>query len=128
MKEIDYNDDSKESKLRRWVDNLQLESWQLELLITGFSIFLLASGLDQFEAFRQQIKFDKLMATNDYRLVFTSAGLFIINTIPYALKYFLVSLLLHLLLRGFWIGIVGLSSVSNNIDFDKLKLKGPFRK
>jgi len=128
MKEIDYNDDSKEGKLRRWVDNLQLESWQLELLITGFSIFLLASGLDEYEAFKQHIKFDKLTASSDYMVVFTGAGLFIVNTIPYALKYFLVSLLLHLLLRGFWIGIVGLSSVSNNIDFDKLKLKGPFRK
>ena len=128
MKEIDYNDDSKEGKLRRWVDNLQLESWQLELLITGFSIFLLASGLDEYEAFKTSVKFDKLMPSNDYTVVFTGAGIFILNTIPYAIRFFLISLLLHLLLRGFWIGIVGLSSVSNQIDFDKLKLKGPFRK
>ncbi|WP_420385661.1 hypothetical protein [Roseivirga sp.] len=128
MEEIDYNDDSKEGKLRRWVANLQLESWQLELLITGFSIFLLASGYDEYENFRRSMRFDKLVIMNDYTMVISVAGSFIINTIPYAIKFFLVSLLLHLLLRGFWIGIVGLSSVSNNIDFEKLNLKGPFRK
>lgn len=126
--ETEFNDDSKEGKLRRWVDNLQLESWQLELLITGFSIFLLASGLDEYEAFRLRVRFDKLVVSNDYTVVFTGAGIFILNTIPYAIRFFLISLLLHLLLRGFWIGIVGLSSVSNQIDFDKLKLSGPFRK
>ncbi|MFT6054658.1 MAG: hypothetical protein ACJASP_001552, partial [Roseivirga sp.] len=41
MSSTEHPKDSEEGKLRRWVSNLQLESWQLELLITGFSIFLL---------------------------------------------------------------------------------------
>ncbi len=128
MEEIDYNDDSKEGKLRRWVANLQLESWQLELLITGFSIFLLASGYSEYEDFRRNTSFNKLVIANDSSIIVSGAGRFILNTIPTAFRFFLISLLLHLLLRGFWIGIVGLSSVSNVIDFEKLKLKGPFRK
>ena len=44
-------DKKNESELRRWVSNLQLESWQLELLITGFSIFLLATSLEQYDSF-----------------------------------------------------------------------------
>jgi len=45
MKQIrtpEGNDDGNdEGKLRRWVSNLQLESWQLELLITRFSYWRL---------------------------------------------------------------------------------------
>ena len=128
MEEVDYNDDSKEGKLRRWVANLQLESWQLELLITGFSIFLLASGLDEFQQYRAEINFNKFVSTGDNTVIFAAAGRAILWAIPFAFRFFLISLLMHLLLRGFWIGIVGLSSVSNNIDYDKLKLKGPFKK
>lgn len=128
MEEIDYNDDSKEGKLRRWVDNLQLESWQLELLITGFSIFLLASGLDQYDAIQARINFDKFVITSDNTIILTTVGRALLASGPLMIKFFLISLLLHLLLRGFWIGIVGLSSVSNSIEFEKLNFKGPFRK
>jgi hypothetical protein len=44
------------------------------------------------------------------------------------LKFFLINLLVHLLLRGFWIGIVGLSSVSSKIDFDSLNFRGKFKR
>lgn len=119
---------SDEGKLRRWVSNLQLESWQLELLITGFSIFLLATSIDQYDTFRDSLRFNKLVVTGSANSIFIASGTFIVNTVPFALQFFLISLLVHLLLRGFWIGIVGLSSVSNNIDFDKMKLQGPFKK
>lgn len=128
MAQLKRPEDNEEGKLRRWVSNLQLESWQLELLITGFSIFLLATSIDQYAEFSANFKFNKLVATSAGNLVFVQSGKFIINTIPYALQFFLISLLVHLLLRGFWIGIVGLSSVSNNINLDKLNFKGPFRK
>ena len=115
-------------KLRRWVSNLQLESWQLELLITGFSIFLLASSMEQYESFRQAIIFDKLSpGSHTSNPLFAQSAVILLNTIPWVLRFFLINLLVHLLLRGFWIGIVGLSSVSSIIDFDKLKLKGKFR-
>lgn len=128
MAKMERPQERDEGKLRRWVANLQLESWQLELLITGFSIFLLATSIDQYEEFRQSLRFNKLVPTMSSDAIFIASGSFIVNTIPYALKFFLISLLIHLLLRGFWIGIVGLSSVSNTIDFESLNLKGPFRK
>lgn len=121
--------DRSDSKLRRWVSNLQLESWQLELLITGFSIFLLASSLDEYERFRSAMVFDRLSpGSSSSNPLFALSGIFLLNTIPWALRFFLINLLIHLLLRGFWIGIVGLSSVSSVIDFDGLKLRGKFRK
>lgn len=117
-----------ESKLRRWVANLQLESWQLELLITGFSIFLLAESVQGYRDWSNSLIFNKLVPAGNANAIFVVSIRFIVDTIPYALQFFLISLLVHLLLRGFWIGIVGLSSVSNNIGLDSLNLKGPFRK
>lgn len=128
MAQLRRPDDNEEGKLRRWVSNLQLESWQLELLITGFSIFLLATSITEYDEFSASFRFNKLVPTSSSNVIFVQAGRFIITTIPLALQFFLISLLVHLLLRGFWIGIVGLSSVSNSIDLDTLKLKGPFRK
>jgi len=135
MKQLRTPEDNEESKanndngkLRRWVSNLQLESWQLELLITGFSIFLLATSIDQYAEFSASFIFNKLVPSSVANGIFISSGQFIVNTIPFALKFFLISLLVHLLLRGFWIGIVGLSSVSSTIDLESLNLKGKFRK
>lgn len=116
-------------KLRRWVSNLQLESWQLELLITGFSIFLLATSLDEYDAFKSAIEHNKLAPSSESGNPLVSISvLVLLDTIPWALRFFLINLLIHLLLRGFWIGIVGLSSVSSEIHYDKLKLRGKFRK
>lgn len=116
-------------KLRRWVSNLQLESWQLELLITGFSIFLLATSLDEYDSFRRAIQYNKLSpSTDSANPMLGFSVITLLNTIPWVLRFFLINLLIHLLLRGFWIGIVGLSSVSSEIHYDKLKLRGKFRK
>jgi hypothetical protein len=116
-------------KLRRWVSNLQLESWQLELLITGFSIFLLATSLDEYDTFRRAVQYNRLSPSSDSANPLLAISVVtLINTIPWALRFFLINLLIHLLLRGFWIGIVGLSSVSSEINYEKLKLKGKFKK
>jgi len=118
-----------DGKLRRWVANLQLESWQLELLITGFSIFLLATGIDEYAEINRNIQENQLNpGANGISPLLSIAVNFILDTIPIGMKFFLINLLIHLLLRGFWIGIVGLSSVSNHIDYDKLKFRGRFRK
>jgi hypothetical protein len=129
MSSTEHPKDSEEGKLRRWVSNLQLESWQLELLITGFSIFLLASGIDEYNRFNSNFQETKLInGANGVNPLINSSFRFILNTIPLGLRFFLVNLLIHLLLRGFWIGIVGLSSVSSKIDFESLNFKGKFRK
>ena len=118
-----------DSKLRRWVANLQLESWQLELLITGFSIFLLATGIDEYESINRNLQENQLNpGANGINPFLSIAVNFILDTIPIGMKFFLINLLIHLLLRGFWIGIVGLSSVSSHIDYEKLRFRGKFRK
>ena len=43
---MDYNS----PEFRKWLDKLQQESWQLELLISGFAIFGLVSAIDLLDA------------------------------------------------------------------------------
>jgi len=129
MKIPEIEEGNESSKLRRWVSNLQLESWQLELLITGFSIFLLATSLDPFDEFKNEFLFNKVKpAGESMNPVMVVPVIFILNAISIILKFMLFNLLIHLLLRGFWIGIVGLSSVSSKIYFEKLEFKGAFKK
>jgi len=107
---------------------LEPSARKLAIRVANHSIFLLAASVDQYAEFSASFRFNKLVASSALNVIFIGAGRFILNTIPLALNFFLISLLVHLLLRGFWIGIVGLSSVSNTIDIESLKLKGPFRK
>jgi hypothetical protein len=106
--------------LTKWLDKLQQESWQLELLISGFAIFLLIGGLGPYHELRQQI--DTLSLAN---------GNFGILTLPYetlrmAYYVLLLSLLLHVIMRGLWISTIGLRYVSGDIDFAQLSLSSQF--
>ena len=39
-------EESQKNKLSKWLESLQQESWQLELIISGFAIFLMLSMID----------------------------------------------------------------------------------
>ena len=103
------SNDFKDSKFKELLDKLQQESWQLELLISGFAIF----GL--FTAY-PQIKVALQIAKNDNEIY-----LFPILLIALiACSILLFNLMIHVILRGLWIGALGLRYVSGDIDFVKL--------
>lgn len=108
------------NKLSRWLDQLQQESWQLELLISGFAIFLLIGGLEPFHGLEQQIA--RLMLQDTSYVVLT------ILYQPLRMVYYVLlgSLLLHVVLRGLWISTIGLRYVSGDIDFDELSFQDKF--
>ena len=109
------SNDFKDSKFKELLDKLQQESWQLELLISGFAIF----GL--FTAY-PQIKIALQIAKNDneiYQLPFLVIALL-------ACSILLFNLLIHVVLRGLWIGALGLRYVSGDIDFEKLNYTKKF--
>jgi hypothetical protein len=108
------------SKLSRWLDQLQQESWQLELLISGFAIFLLIGGLEPYHAL--ELKIQRLSLLNEA---------YTILQIPYqilriAYYILLASLLLHVMMRGLWISTIGLRYVSGDIDFKQLSFAPRF--
>ena len=93
-----------------WLEKLQQESWQLELLISGFAIF----GLFEFHNF-----LDTYISTSIITTLIT-------QTIKKAVYIFIVNLLIHIFLRSLWIGAIGLRYVSGDIDYDKLNYSNKF--
>ena len=117
---MEEHKNKKKSFFSEWLEQLQQESWQLELLISGLALF----GI--WESQNVIIRFDyyiDVFATAEYRPY--------LRTFRYLLWYswsiFLLNLLIHIILRGFWIGAIGLRYVSGDIDFDTLNYSDRFK-
>jgi hypothetical protein len=107
----------KDSKFKELLDKLQQESWQLELLISGFAIFGLISGFPHIEtAFNIAENSEQTYASNVLRISLISCSILIFN------------LVIHVILRGLWIGALGLRYISGDIEFDQLKYQSNFTK
>ena len=100
--------------LSRWLDALQQESWQLELIISGFVIFLLIGGWPAVTGFESDLQ---LLLTDDrsYMPVFL---LYMVGRTAYL--SLLICLVVHVVMRGLWIAAIGLRSVSGEIDYRSL--------
>ena len=109
----------KKSFFKEWLEQLQQESWQLELLISGLALF----GIWESQA---------LLDRFDYFIIVESVSTFrsYLNTIHFVLEagwaIFLTNLLIHIILRGFWIGAIGLRYVSGDIDYSELNYSERF--
>ncbi|NET31664.1 MAG: hypothetical protein F6K19_06640 [Cyanothece sp. SIO1E1] len=110
------------SKLTQWLEVLQQESWQLELLVSGFAIFLL---IGTYEPLLDLGRKARLLASESS----TYAALLIPYGILMAVWFALVfNLIIHVLFRGLWISTIGLRYVSDDIDFDYFGFSPPFDK
>lgn len=104
-------------EFKELLKRLQEESWQLELLISGFAIFGLISAYPSIEI--------AMLDSQNGMQIYT----FVIYAIAYASCAILIfNLLLHVLLRGLWIGALGLRYVSGDIDYESLKYSPKFTK
>ncbi|WP_340202773.1 hypothetical protein [Ascidiimonas sp. W6] len=104
-----------DEKFKKWLDILQQESWQLELIISGFAIF----GLF---AIKEPIHINVLEAEMQ-RNVYAS---FLWQGLMISWVIITFNLIIHVVLRGLWIGAIGLRYVSDDIDYDKLSYSKKF--
>ncbi len=117
---MQINEEHSKKDLSEWLDKIQVESWQLELVLSGFVIFLLLAGLEPYHSLWESMD----------DLARESIGLSILE-LPYhtfriAYYILIVATIFHVFLRGLWISTIGLRSVSGDIDWDQLKLTGRF--
>lgn len=108
------------ARLADWLDRLSQESWQLELILSGFAIFLLASAYEPLAELGYRIEGLDVSLTVKIQLMMPFA------TLMAALLILLINLCIHVVFRGLWISAVGLRSVSEDIDFDVLQLQPRF--
>ncbi len=107
----------KDKKFKKWLDILQQESWQLELIISGFAIFGLFSAQEPIEIYLSESQSND----NMYEGVFWTG--------IYLSWYILaINLLIHVVLRGLWIGAIGLRYASADIEYDTLNYSSKFTK
>jgi len=98
-----------------WLELLQQESWQLELLVSGFALF----GI--WESRHMLNRFDAYVGSHmleDPSIIFVMAGLSLLLNAAWGI--FFINLLIHVVLRGLWIGAIGLRYVSGEIDYKTL--------
>ncbi len=104
-----------DTKFKKWLDVLQQESWQLELIISGFAIYGLFMIIEP-------IEMANLEAQNDGNIykIFLMQGLWV------SWYILTINLIAHVILRGLWIGAIGLRYVSGDIDYEKLPYSPKF--
>jgi hypothetical protein len=109
----DYN----RPEFKQLLQKLQEESWQLELLISGFAIFGLFTAYPSIKlAVDDAQNSQQIYSFVIYSIAWVSCAILIFN------------LMLHVLLRGLWIGALGLRYVSGDIDYENLKYSPKFTK
>jgi len=100
--------------LKKLLDRLQEDSWQLELLVSGFTIFGLFYALEPVQnAFRTAIYEDDILK-DVYQTVYTAILILIFN------------LIIHVILRSLWIGALGVRYVSGEVEIDNLNYSKRF--
>jgi len=111
------SNDPQNVKFKKWLDILQQESWQLELIISGFAIYGLFMIIEP-------IELGNLEAQNDRNMykIFLMQGLLV------SWYILTINLIGHVILRGLWIGAIGLRYVSGEIEYDKLAYSPKFTK
>ena len=111
----------KKNILTEWLEQLQQESWQLELLISGFALFGIWESREILESFTNFLAVNNPVDSN------ASIVFYIVTQmLRAAWLVFFTNLLIHVILRGLWIGAIGLRYVSGDIDYDKLKYSDSF--
>ncbi len=103
------------SERPKWLKRLQENSWEAEILISGGAIFSLLQMGDYVSTFSNSLKEIRMISGTNEILVFL---LLAINGVT-------IGFFSHLVLRGFWIGLVCLHYGSpQGINFNKLKVQG----
>ncbi len=102
-------------EFQKWLDKLQRESWQLELIISGFAIYGLILAYEP-------IAIKAMHALQTEQIIHNQ----MLGLVGIAVLILIINLIGHVILRGLWIGAIGLRYVSGDIDFDNLNYSEKF--
>lgn len=101
----------------KWLQTIQLNSWEAELLISALVLYALFQAPDYLDKVAlQNFERDSLLR-----------GL--LNVFKRAVSLLSIGYILHILVRGIWVASVGMSYVfPEGIDAEKLRFKRKFKK
>jgi len=109
------------NNITNWLERLQQESWHLELLVSGFSILLLVQAGQQLIKLQEYLQLHYAFSEEVDSILATLIGMGILSCVVLS-----ICLIIHIVLRGFWIGTIGLRSVQPKVDFKRLRYAPAF--
>lgn len=106
-------------KIPKWLKRIQQNSWEAEILISGLILFALFKTPKYFNEF-----IDALVAEIPEMFVYEST----LNFFKFSVLFLVIGFVFHLILRGIWVGMVGLSYVfPNGVKNEKLRYRPKFK-
>lgn len=115
--------ESNKHEENEWIEYIQRESWHLELLVSGFSIFLLIQAYEGLSGVFDYLNLHVRLVDNLDGPLRGLIGILILSSVVLT-----CNLIMHVFVRGFWVGTVGLRSVQDRINLDKLNYSEFFTK
>ena len=110
---------NKKSENTSWLTELQQKSWEPEILLSGIVLY----GLFQIPSILDTV----LLYTKDNLYGDTTDLDNLISSLKVALHWLTCGLILHLISRGIWVGMVGLSfTFPNGLNKKRIKVTGNF--
>lgn len=114
---IDTDHNKREEQTPKWLQTIQLNSWEAELLISALVLYAL---------FQVPEYLDKIALQNFSR---DSRMHNLFSLVERAIQLLSWGYILHILVRGIWVASVGMSYVfPGGVDAKNLKFKGNFKK
>jgi hypothetical protein len=101
-------ENNNKNMLKKLLDRLQEDSWQLELLVSGFTIFGLFYALGPVGDALDKASYEHDILREFYYIIYGAIFILILN------------LVIHVVLRSLWIGALGLRYLSGEVDIEKL--------
>jgi hypothetical protein len=115
---MDNVTEDKKHTIPKWLKELQENSWELELLISGGAIFTLFQVSDVWINWLENMNIISFLPGRPFFLLLGTLGL---ETLK-------LGFILHLILRAFWLSMVCINYVfPSGINKEKIKWKKPFR-
>ena len=106
------------NKIPKWLSDLQENSWELELLISGGAIFTLFQVSDVWINWMEVIGITGSIPARSVFLMLGTLGLEVLK----------IGFISHLILRAFWLSMVCINYVfPAGINEDKVKWKKPYK-
>lgn len=121
MSKTEGNKRSSHEAFKKLLDQLQMESWQLELIISGvalFAVWELRSVVGFLSEFQEV--YGRASTTTNIVVGVFGMGL----SVSWIVLF--INLIIHIFSRGLWIGMIGLRYVSQDIDYESLNYAPKF--
>ena len=111
----------KRNDTSKWLEKVKSNSWESEILIVGFVLIILLQTKDFFPFLIENMTTYNSLNSGVYSLANKLIIPFLLEIIYIANLILVVNLSFYLLIRGLWVGIIGLSSVfPDGVDINRL--------